>query len=248
MKVLNDGRPVFAGGPDDPIGRGPWARLLATSVVRDEGAPRAERGRILARSGHVHTVVVDVGEITGIVIGSGGLEYRVSLVADPVPPRIWSAVIGSTSGRTRFQAAAEGREQSVQLEHLMTVDWEEPLVPPARAIRCACTCPDADYSGTCKHAMALAYVVAAAIDEDRRSSSNGAGASRRRRRGRGRRPRAPEHVGDPWAAGPLPDLGPPRPLPVGSVLKRLGASGVVVDGADLRDALEPAYAAFAAKA
>ena len=148
MKVLNDGRPVFAGGPDDPIGRGPWARLLATSVVRDEGAPRAERGRILARSGHVHTVVVDVGQITGIVIGSGGLEYRVSLVADPVPPRIWSAVIGSTSGRTRFQAAAEGREQSVQLEHLMTVDWEEPLVPPARAIRCACTCPDADYSGT----------------------------------------------------------------------------------------------------
>jgi hypothetical protein len=30
------------------------------------------------------------------------------------------------------------------------------------------------------------------------------------------------------------------------VLKRLGASGMVVDGVDLRDALEPAYAAFAA--
>ncbi len=246
MKVLNDGRPVFAGGPDDPIGRGPWARLLATSVVRDEGAPRAERGRILARSGHVHTVVVDVGEITGIVIGSGGLEYRVSLVADPVPPRIWSAVIGSTSGRTRFQAAAEGREQSVQLEHLMTVDWEEPLVPPARAIRCACTCPDADYSGTCKHAMALAYVVAAAIDEDPSVLLEWRGCVAKTPAGPRQAAARPEHVGDPWAAGPLPDLGPPRPLPVGSVLKRLGASGVVVDGADLRDALEPAYAAFAA--
>ena len=40
----------------------------------------------------------------------------------------------------------------------------------------------------------------------------------------------------------------PRALPVGSVLKRLGASGLVVDGVDLRDALEPAYAAFAGAA
>jgi hypothetical protein len=55
----------------------------------------------------------------------------------------------------------------------------------------------------------------------------------------------PEPTADAWAAGPLPELGPPRPLPVGSVLKRLGRSGLVVDGTDLRDALEPAYTAFA---
>ena len=42
-------------------------------------------------------------------------------------------------------------------------------------------------------------------------------------------------------------IGAPRPLPVGSMLKRLGASGLVVDGVDLRDALEPAYAAFAGR-
>ena len=103
-------------------------------------------------------------------------------------------------------------------------------MPPARAIRCACTCPDADYSGTCKHAMALAYVVAAAIDEDpwvllewRGCAKTPAGprqaAARPGARGRslGRR-----------ASGPGPR--PARPLPVGSVLKRLGASGVVVDG------------------
>ena len=127
MRVLGEGRPIFAGGDDDRIGRGPWARWLATSVVRDEGSPRAERGRILARSGHVHTVVVDVGAITALVIGSGGAEYRVSLGADPIPPRVWSAVVGSPRGRELFQAAAEGREQSLQLEHVMTVDWEEPL-------------------------------------------------------------------------------------------------------------------------
>jgi hypothetical protein len=55
-------------------------------------------------------------------------------------------------------------------------------------------------------------------------------------------------TGDAWTAGTLPELGPPRALPVGSVLKRLGKSGLVVDGVDLRDALEPAYAAFANKA
>ena len=54
-----------------------------------------------------------------------------------------------------------------------------------------------------------------------------------------------EPLGDPWAAGALPALAPARALPIGSVLKRLGASGLVVDGIDLRDALEPAYAAFA---
>ena len=166
MTVLNDGRPVFVDGDDDRIGRGPWARWLATSVVPDEGSPRAERGRILARTGHVHSVSVVEGAITAQVIGSGGAEYRVGLAADPVSPRVWAAVIGSPRGRTLFEAAVAGRDQSLQLEHAMTVDWEEPLIPPARSVRRSCTCPDADYSGACKHVIALAYVVADAIDTD----------------------------------------------------------------------------------
>ena len=43
--VLNDGRPVLVESQDDRIGRGPWARWLATAVVPDEGSTRAERGR-----------------------------------------------------------------------------------------------------------------------------------------------------------------------------------------------------------
>jgi len=247
MKVLNDGRPIFAGGDDERIGRGPWARWLATSVVRDESAPRAERGRILARSGHVHTVVVDVGEITALVIGSGGSEYRVSLRAEPISPRLWSAVVGTPRGKELFRAAAEGREQSLQLEHVMTVDWEEPLVPPARAVRTSCTCPDGDFAGRCKHVFALAYVVAAAIDDDPAILLEWRGCAPIDE-AEDAQPAPPVRrrpAGDPWAVGALPRLGPPRPLPVGSVLKRLGDSGLVVDGIDLREALEPAYAAFA---
>ena len=65
------------------------------------------------------------------MIGSAGADYRVGLAADPVAPRVWAAVIGSLRGRTLFEAAAAGREQSLQLEHVMTVDWDEPLIPPA---------------------------------------------------------------------------------------------------------------------
>jgi hypothetical protein len=251
MTLVNEGRPIFVTGDDDRIGRGPWARWVATSVVPDEASPRAERGRILARTGHVHSVRVVPGEISALVIGSSGAEYAVSLAAAPVPPRVWAAVVGSTRGRTLFEAAAAGREQSLQLEHVMTVDWEEPLVPPSRSVRTSCTCPDGDFAGRCKHVFALAYVVAAAIDGDPAIMlewrgcapvvDEGPSAAPVRTRPVGDRP-----AGDPWAVGTLPVLAPARPLPVGSVLKRLGDSGLVVDGIDLREALEPAYEAFAA--
>ena len=35
------------------IGRGPWARLLASTIVGDEGSSRAEHGRRLVRDGAV---------------------------------------------------------------------------------------------------------------------------------------------------------------------------------------------------
>lgn len=243
MTVLGDGRPMFAHGDDDRIGRGPWARWLATSVAPDEGSPRAERGRILARTGQVHSVSVAKGEITARVIGSSGAEYRTALAADPVSPRVWAAVIGSPRGRALFEAAAAGHEQSLQLEHVMTVDWDEPLIPPARSLRRSCTCPDADRTETCKHVVALAYVIADAIDSDPALLLEWRGCSTEPPPVAAVEPR--ERTGDPWGAGVLPEIGPPRALPVGSVLKRLGTSGLVVDGLDLRDALEPAYAAFA---
>ena len=244
MTLLNEGRPVFASGDSERVGRGPWARWLATSVVPDESSPRAERGRVLARTGHVHSVSISRGEITAVVIGSAGAEYRVGLAADPIAPRIWAAVVGSPRGRLLFEAAAAGREQSLQLEHVMTVDWDEPLVPPSRSVRRSCTCPDADRGGACKHVAALAYVVADAVDGDPSLLLEWRGCTV------ADDVTEPDLVselpaGDRWIAGPLPELGEPRALPIGSVLKRLGASGLVVNGVDLRDALEPAYATFA---
>ncbi len=247
MTMLNDGRPVFVETEAERIGSGPWARWLATAVVPDESSPRAERGRVLARTGHVHSVSVVKAEITARVIGSAGAEYSVGLAADPVAPRVWAAVIGSPRARTLFEPAAAGREQSLQLEHVMTVDWDEPLIPPGKSIRRSCTCPDHDRSGTCKHVIALAYVIANAIDESPAVLLEWRGCTTEAPPAEepGSRPLP---TADAWVAGSLPTIGAPRPLPVGSVLKRLGASGLVVDGVDLRDALEPAYAAFAGRA
>lgn len=245
--MLNDGRPVFVEtDAAERIGSGPWARWLATAIVPDEGSPRAERGRVLARTGHVHSVAVAKAEITARVIGSAGDEYAVGLAADPVAPRVWAAIIGSPRGRALFEPAAAGREQSLQLAHVMTVDWDEPLVPPGKSIRGTCTCLDHNRAGACKHIIALAYVIADAIDRDpavllawRGCTTEAPPADEPREH--------PRPTADAWAAGSLPPIGAPRPLPVGSVLKRLGASGLVVDGVDLRDALQPAYAAFAGR-
>jgi uncharacterized Zn finger protein len=126
---------------------------------------------------------------------------------------------------------------------VMTVDWDEPLIPPARSVRRTCTCRDADRNGACKHVIGLAYVLAQAIDDDPSLLLEWRGCTAETREETAR-PQA-QSAGDPWDAGPLPVLGEARALPVGSVLKRLGASGLVVDGVDLRDALEPAYSAFA---
>ena len=244
MTMLSDGRPVFVETDAERIGSGPWARWLATAVVPDEGSPRAERGRVLARTGHVHTVSIARGEITARVIGSGGGEYHVGLAADPVPPRVWAAIVRTPRARALFEPAAAGREQSLQLEHVMTVDWDEPLIPPGRSIRRSCTCPDFDRIGACKHVIALAYVIADAIDQSPAVLLEWRGCSAEEpAEAPGERPRP---TADAWSAGPLPAIGAARPLPVGSVLKRLGPSGLVVDGVDLRNALEPAYAAFAA--
>jgi hypothetical protein len=191
----------------------------------------------------VHSVSVTVGEVTARVIGSAGSEYRAGLAADPVAPRVWAAVTGSLRGRTLFEAAAAGREQSLQLEHVMTVDWDEPLIPSSRSLRRSCTCPDATRGETCKHVVALAYVLADAIDNDPSLLLEWRGCLTAADDEAATTLEVP--VGDPWAVGQLPVLGAARALPVGSVLKRLGASGLVVDGVDLRDALEPAYSAFA---
>jgi hypothetical protein len=238
-RLLDDGRPVdVADDGGDRIGRGAWSRLLASAVVPDEGSARAERGRALARSGAVRNVAVDLGAITASVMGSKGSEYAVSLQASTIPPSSWANAVRAARGRPHLVQGVEGTAQSVHLAHAMDTEQGAPLVPPTRDIRRSCTCPDTNRDPVCKHVAAVAFVVADAIDDDPSLLL----------RWRGCEPVAPpaSRGNDPWRAGPVPPPRPPRALPPGAVVKRLGRSGIRVGGQDLADALVPAYRAFAA--
>ena len=209
----------------------------------DESSSSAERGRALARAGNVHTVAVTEGLLSGRVEEQGG-EHTVEIAAEPVPPRIWAAAYRSARGNPQVEAAVAGRAQSVQLEHVMTVDWEEPLVPTNRALRRTCSC---GRPGTCEHVAALAYVLADRIDREPALLLRWRGCTEPAERVE-TQPAEPEPIvatDEIWEAGPLPALGPPRPLPTAAVLKRLGPSGIQVGGQDLADVLERAYASFA---
>jgi len=244
--VLADGKPITISSGE--IGRGPWSRLLATSIVPEPRSARAQRGRELAEEGGVHTVAVAPGHVTAKVTGSSGFDYDVELHARPLPPRVWAATVGS--GR-EFAAAAAGREQSVRLEHELSAGWGEPLIPQSRSIRRTCNCPDIDFSGTCKHVVALAYVFAEAVDDDPELLLRWRGVAKAQQAVEEPAEHAPTPTDavaddeDPWIGGNVPVIEPPRPLPVGAVLKRLGPSGLKLDGVELIELLEPAYAALA---
>lgn len=251
--VIGGGGAVAIASERGRIATGPWGRWLVASIVADEGTARAERGRRLARAGAVHCVVVAPGSVAARVTGDSGTEYRVELRAEPVPLRVWTAVTGSDAGRELLDAALEGRARAVRLEHAMTVDWDEPLVPRARDVHRLCDCPDHDLLGAgraCKHVAALGYALAHLVDGDVSLLLRWRGCTKPApRNSLDRMPpgRAPAVAGEGiWEAGALPTLAEARPLPVGAVVKRLGRSGIRAGSDDLADVLLAAYRAFAA--
>jgi uncharacterized Zn finger protein len=232
------------------MGSGAWARLFATAVVRDEGSAVAERGRTLVRDGAVHGPAIEQGAVTARVD-----DCAVEITAAAVPPRIWAAMVRFSRGNAPLEEAIAGRRQSVHLEHLMTVDWSEPLVPRAFELGRACTC---DGDDVCEHIAALAYATALAIDAEPslllrwRGCTEEALAVQEADEADAVRTVA-EALADPtderpWRGGRLPDAAPLRPLPVGAVLKRLGPSGLDLRGDDLAQVLQRAYESFARSA
>jgi uncharacterized Zn finger protein len=231
----------------DRPGHGPWARLLASSVVRDEGSAVAERARALVREGAVGAIEISEGTLSASVNGCS-----VAITAKPVPPRIWAAMTRFARGNRPVEEAVAGRLQSVHLDHVMIEDWSEPLVPRSYELGRTCSC---DIDGeVCEHVAALGYAVANGIDADPslllrwRECVAAPGLPAEAATVTTREPAIDLTDDDPWRAGVLPEPRPLRPLPVGAVLKRLGPSGLKLRGEDLAEVLQRAYASFSESA
>ena len=92
--------PVRGGGRmSERLGRGPWARLLVSAVLPDEGSSVAERGRVLVEEDAVQDLVVTSGTVSARIDGCD-----VTIATEPVPPRIWAAM----TRYAREQHAARG--------------------------------------------------------------------------------------------------------------------------------------------
>lgn len=211
------------------IGKGPWARAFGAALVPDEGVSVAVRGRALAES--VEGLRIEPGLITAQVDGC-----TVTLTTPTIPPRIWSAMTSYARNRGALERAVRGEVQSDHLEHLMTQDWDEPLIPPAGAIVRVCNC---DSGGACVHVAALGYAVAEAIDAEPAVLLRWRGCAAHE--DAAQPPRATQN---PWSGSELPALPVLGRGRAASVPKRLGSSRIRVGDRDLVEALDEAYAAL----
>jgi hypothetical protein len=175
----------------------------------------------------VEQLKVEVGLITASVG-----ECTVSLSAPTVPPRIWAAMTSYARNRGALERAVAGEIQSEHLQQLMEQDWDEPLISPSGAIVRLCSC---DTGGACEHVAALAYAVVGAIDADPAVLLRWRGCVDDAR---------PASAGDPWRGQALPIAS--RTMARGSVLHRLGSSGIRVGESDLAEVLQRAYSEFVA--
>jgi uncharacterized Zn finger protein len=217
------------------IGKGPWARALGAALVPDDTTPQAIRGEELWRRGAVQDLRVELGQITAHVE-----DCTVTLTAPTIPSRIWDAIVSYARNRGPLERAVRGETQSAQLDHLLTQDWDEPLIPSADRIVSTCSC-SADVS--CAHVAAVAHAVAAEIDA-------AASALLRWRvlqeLSNGHETTPEDRVrSDSWRGSDVPRASVDTLRQTESVLKRLGQSGVRVAEGDLTDALGAAYTVFA---
>ena len=207
---------------------GPWSRSFVSAVV----------GRTERPSDEVIAAVRDLTVEVGVIRAQVG-DCTVTLSADPVPPRIWTAMVRFARGRGPLEEAVAGRIQSVHLEHLMAEDWGEPLVPRPRSIVRACSC---DGGNACEHIVAGTFAFVDEVEGDPllllrwRGCIDDAPALEARSV-----EKEEQRAKNPWQGSALPEPGVERVFAAGAVLKRLGPSEIRIGDEDLSEVLGAAY-------
>jgi uncharacterized Zn finger protein len=139
------------------------AWLEALEGIAGGSTGRLGRGRTYARQGRAEDLVISPGTVTGLVQGSEPEPYDVHLDIRRFRDDEWDAVFDAIAGKAAHAAALlDGELDPGVVEDAAAVEVE--LLPRARDLRTACSCPD--FVDPCKHAAAICYLIADAVDAD----------------------------------------------------------------------------------
>ena len=139
------------------------AWLDALEGIAGGSTGRLSRGRTYARQGRADDLTIQPGAVTGFVQGSEPDPYSVYLDIRRFRDDEWDAVFDAIAAKAAHAAALlDGELDPGVVEDAAAVEVD--LLPRARDLRTACSCPDE--VDPCKHAAAACYLIADALDAD----------------------------------------------------------------------------------
>lgn len=115
-----------------------------------------------ARSGQISTLQLAAGGVVGCVQGRAVEPYDVRWRIPAFADHQWQEVFEAMAGEAFYSAKLLAREVPEALEAMMA-SLGLRLVPDIREVEIECTCRT---GAPCKHAAALAYLVAERLDDD----------------------------------------------------------------------------------
>jgi uncharacterized Zn finger protein len=138
-----------------------WVEALEERAAVDAG--RLARGRTYAGQDRVVSLTLDPGVVAASVRGSRRLNYRTHLDVRTYDDEQWHRVLEVVAGKAAHVAALlDGDVEPGLADDAREAGVE--LLPSRGDLKPRCSCPDDAHP--CKHAAALAYIVAEAIDDD----------------------------------------------------------------------------------
>lgn len=138
-----------------------WVQALEQRAALDPS--RLPRGRTYARQDRVTSLSLEPGMVVASVRGSRRLNYRTHIGVRTYRDDEWAKVIATIAGRAGHTAALlDGDLEPGVVDDAREAGVE--LLPTTNDLKPRCSCPDT--ARTCKHAAAVAYLVAEALDDD----------------------------------------------------------------------------------
>ncbi len=144
-----------------PIGENWWAREWLAIIEADCAQPELEAGRRLARQGRVPELQLAAGELGSHVEESREIKFEVKMTFELLSPAQREAVLGELTMNTLHLAMLYAGKMPKDMNDVF--DRAGARFLPGSKPQISCTC---DEAAVCRHAAAVACLVAERIDQD----------------------------------------------------------------------------------